>query len=809
MWTNLLYSFVAITSLATTGTTWYASPKPHEDLRAVDEIEILLGGAERCIVTQTNATGYQATQMFYAVQTRNTNGAMETVTNALTWQLVGKDMLTANDNSFKAAIPFYVATNTATNLTAGFVPLTFTGLVDTLLAHTNGLNFQCGDNWTVDTNVLRVTGTLDPDVAGKFTNVAAQIWQYGSTYFISNTMDFGWTIDGGSCLEERYLWSTFTGDKFDPYYPRQDASGIATVELVSVTNLITLAPSAVYTNQAGVYSNVGWTIYEHGGGWVCASNSPPSGYYFTNATATGAWVAVGGFYTAGATSEEVDVKLGFQAWLFSPITFTNYEDRYKVLNMMEQTHRDAAATNMDYWRGYAEIETNALTPLTNGGALAYAAAVGNYAFVTSGVLGATLIQDCLKSVWRETNNVGSNIYQTNLVVTTTNNLIVTGTDVNFQNGDSSPVVITNLLVTGTLDPDVTGVYTNDTGYPFQPSWELGAYHIYRDRKLDWWYIGSGSVIGVPYWMSPFGPESQYYDPGGGASGTATVTIETVSFNPPPSGTYTNTGAGSYTNGGWLIYEDGGGWVCASNDPPSGYYFTNSAATGTWGSVGFETAGTTSEWEYTYTNNPVDPSGTYTPTTEFESHDAWAQGDWTILYSNSWYYITTNTAELSPAWKLETETPPGAYSNIVGTGITGTATVAYSYLYEDVYETNIIYACELRKYGADYYAHTGTDVAHRVQGLYVLPQAGTHAASNDFHDHGLSLSNSLWNSLTNTTDWTRDMTNSFYFGSPLTNAPDEGADASDDIPSVSHGFRLGVAPKCVFEWDFLYCTNRYW
>ena len=216
IFTNLLYGWMALSALTLTGETWYASPPTRWQIRTIDEVEILLGQAERCL-------GAGITPLSYVASLRDTNGFV-TMTNTLVWQLDGR-MLRANDVHIKLAAPSYVQTNTVTNYSPDLTPWTFTGLVAEL-----GIDFS----------------------------------------------EFGW-----------------------------------------------------------------------------------------------------------------------------PILYTNYEDRYKVENLMEWTHRDATVTNMDYWRGYGS------TSITNGGSLAYTRAVDNYSLQWSGPSNVTLLQDCSKSYTLETNSAGN------------------------------------------------------------------------------------------------------------------------------------------------------------------------------------------------------------------------------------------------------------------------------------------------------------------------------------------------------------------------------------------------------------------
>lgn len=351
------------------------------------------------------------------------------------------------------------------------------------------------------------------------------------------------------------------------------------------------------------------------------------------------------------------------------------------------------------------------------------------------------------------------------------------------------------------------VITDDGGTPVAS--------LYDYTTAAEWTNESSGMAGVYYPVS-----------GSGSAGIATVSVYAVTniFPKAATGVYTNDGAGSwFYNGAWQILE---GWDNLDTANPQRVIMHLSGAnpTGVWYAYDgffYETLITnaaTSRWDYVYTNNPVDPSGTFTPNGDFESKPAWINGAWSVVYSNGWYYITTSTNELSPAWKRETESAgahsPGlTYSIIVGTNIAGTATAVYRYLYEPVYQTNIIYECSLRKVSADYYAYTGTDVAHAVQGFYVWPSVLTllGSDSNVFSAHGLAITNDVWNEVydgvggfTNATENTQN-----FGGSLAATPPEEGPNPTESIPSVTSGFILNVAPRFIFDWNFLYGTNRYW
>jgi hypothetical protein len=645
IWTNLLYGWLVMTNLVTTGQVWYASPSAHGDLRAVDEIEILLGSAERCIATETNATGYQATPLTYVESIRGTNG-MITVTNALTWQLAGKTMLTSNDASFKLAIPYYVQTNTVTNYTTNMLMHTFTGMVDSL-----GIGFS---NW--------------------------------------------------------------------PYQ----------------------------------------------------------------------------------------------------VEYTNYEDRYKVLNFMEWTKREAVSTNMDWWYGTAQYETTNTTLNPSTWTEVYNAAAANYSLRTNEV--DIMEQDCTKKWWLETKNVGSNVYQTNLLVTTVSNYIAVVTNIYFC---TTITEYTNeaYRVTGGDDvyPDVRGDYL-----------PVDDYYYYADVGA---YLGGGLLQGpIGAWTNTTtNLVGVYYPADINAAGIVTSTLYYFTNSLDVAcGSYTQA-TDKWYRGDWILWEESSEfWVCSTslNYTANNFVFymfgsapTSSVSPSQWTFLYLDGANykgrdgeAESYFTYTYSNSVIDPSGTFTPNGDFESKPAWINGAWSVVYSNGWYYITTSTNELSPAWKRETESAgahsPGlTYSIIVGTNIAGTATAVYRYLYEPVYQTNIIYECSLRKVSADYYAYTGTDVAHAVQGFYVWPSVLTllGSDSNVFSAHGLAITNDVWNEVydgvggfTNATENTQN-----FGGSLAATPPEEGPNPTESIPSVTSGFILNVAPRFIFDWNFLYGTNRYW
>jgi len=124
MWTNLAYTWIALTNLYLGGATLYNTNEHNYPPMARDNVEVVIGSWERCEATRgtTNAE-YIAPQIdIRAISTTDTNGVDNTnniVTNAFTWIPYLSQIQTARDKADLAA-SFYLNTNGLTNLMTVF-----------------------------------------------------------------------------------------------------------------------------------------------------------------------------------------------------------------------------------------------------------------------------------------------------------------------------------------------------------------------------------------------------------------------------------------------------------------------------------------------------------------------------------------------------------------------------------------------------------------------------------------------------------------------------------------------------------------
>jgi len=143
---------------------------------------------------------------------------------------------------------------------------------------------------------------------------------------------------------------------------------------------------------------------------------------------------------------------------------------------------------------------------------------------------------------------------------------------------SSPVYATNLVVTGTLSPNVAGTYTNIANYGGEPAFERtdGAYYIWF---LNAYYVLSTNASGVTpvstnAWYSGFvtNPDTTY-SPHGTNTGTATATYSII------TNSFASTNINfSSTNGGTFIGTFAGNGSGLTNLNVTGSGITNLLAT---------------------------------------------------------------------------------------------------------------------------------------------------------------------------------------------------------------------------------------
>jgi hypothetical protein len=124
-------------------------------------------------------------------------------------------------------------------------------------------------------------------------------------------------------------------------------------------------------------------------------------------------------------------------------------------------------------------------------------------------------------------------------------------------------------------------------------------------------------------------------------------------------------------------------------------------------------------------------------------------------------------------------------------------------------TNVYYRSQLQKIGVSNGVVTATNAQHRIY-YYGKPTHPGLGESNYFNAQGLGLVESNW-SFIGSNDWSSAPANSAWtvgtMATAPSNAPSTGTNAiSLDIYS---GFKLDPAIIPVLDWQFQYCTNKFW
>ncbi len=110
-WQQIKYGWVALTSIALTGTTIYIASNIRRHIQQIDIIEFALGTTERCLATQ-HATNplYRVNPPSFVRSWKNTNGVDENVTNAIGYY-IDKSMIVSLDTTIKQLVPYYGMSN--------------------------------------------------------------------------------------------------------------------------------------------------------------------------------------------------------------------------------------------------------------------------------------------------------------------------------------------------------------------------------------------------------------------------------------------------------------------------------------------------------------------------------------------------------------------------------------------------------------------------------------------------------------------------------------------------------------------------
>jgi len=119
-------------------------------------------------------------------------------------------------------------------------------------------------------------------------------------------------------------------------------------------------------------------------------------------------------------------------------------------------------------------------------------------------------------------------------------------------------------------------------------------------------------------------------------------------------------------------------------------------------------------------------------------------------------------------------------------------------------------CFLVKYVVQWGSYLSSNIEHSVK-YYIIPDLAINVGSdyNDYYDQGLGISQSGWN-LVYQSGWTSSSSNiSDWIGGDITVAPSVGiVTPSTNYTSYWRGFLMSER-KCTAEWDFQYCTNKFW
>ncbi len=232
----------------------------------------------------------------------------------------------------------------------------------------------------------------------------------------------------------------------------------------------------------------------------------------------------------------------------------------------------------------------------------------------------------------------------------------------------------------------------------------------------------------------------------------------------------------------------------------------------------------------------DPSGTYTGAPPCWTHES---GAWVVTNSSGNWYVSPNNV-LTQAWRnadLE-----GDYSYVVGAGITGVVTVVAEpvdgwwesgggvpappgYGVNTWGSTCIFYQCWLVYVWAQDTAYCHTGIVHRATdwskliapvyatenftgtNLVPYPSASVPAidTANEYYDENLGYTENAYTPVYSAWQTNRVNTMSVLIGGYT--PPAQCAEPENNKATV-RGFRRDGL-RMTADWQFLYCTNRYW
>ncbi|MBU0714076.1 MAG: hypothetical protein KJ964_01800 [Verrucomicrobia bacterium] len=455
------------------------------------------------------------------------------------------------------------------------------------------------------------------------------------------------------------------------------------------------------------------------------------------------------------------------------IYVANLQERYEVLWKLKQTKGDSWYSGYQKWAGHGFGHT-----LNE----AYADAVDSYDYISSGASSPDwgIRQHCKITFFSNSVFQGGSGGTTE----TGEDGVLQWYDVGYS-GEGVPnklwvratttqtvTVITNwttnVIVTGALNPDITGTYVEG--------------EVQNNARV--WYQTNG--IGVLF--GPMEPE----------------------FDPPPAVSY-------------LVYpltEPWGTkrWYRAGDVEGDYDVWDPDVATGTPTAV-FDMIMSTI---VTNVQHPTPPCvGDYVG-----SGSSWSCGSWHCEATNGTYYITESTEyppESSPSWShgsLEGEyaiiVGGETYDNVTASMTTGGGTVGgdeyhkypinYPHNWIDGDETNtIFYECWLTKIVATNDLQSITNIEHRVK-YWFKPIPPTYGTSNIFNNEGIGLTVNTWNNEGEGSFTYATNSPVFTWDGVVEDAPDNCGEPTVPGQSLCSGFFID-SKSAILDWDFQHCTDK--
>jgi hypothetical protein len=351
-----------------------------------------------------------------------------------------------------------------------------------------------------------------------------------------------------------------------------------------------------------------------------------------------------------------------------------------------------------------------------------------------------------------------------------------------------------------------------------------------DDPADWWF-------NTDEWF-PVPSSGGWFEPGGASLARHYYTVPPLYRTnlwftnlPAWSGTYSNSvevnGQPSWfctNNGCYVYYSSDGLWqistnVNIKNTSTSAPFLWNSMAfpTGTYNASNFYITYATATYDYVTLATTNSPSGVYTPIEDgVGGKSAWiSTNGYQCDSTDAYYRVWRDDGGHTDTWvELDQEMPPTGFGQVYtaypGDTVTGLVTIVSTQAVKSwIVGTNAYVEYSLTKLGGDFAAYLSTSIYHRIGGAFVYPTAPDYASHNYWNNQGLTLISNAWNYV-GASGWSWDSNNAVSFGGDLS-APPSPVTWEATVPNESgaEGFRVIPNPKSVGDWDFLYCTNKYW